>query len=230
MKAVILAAGRGSRLGELTSKIPKCLIEFKSKTLLEHNLNNLRKLFSDSDIIIIGGYKYELLNNFHPNLVFNDQWDSTNIMGSLMKISQDLLEEEFIVVYSDIYYDVSAIESILSVDSPAVINLVKFREIWQSRFDDPLQDLETFRISSSGKFLEQIGGKPVTLSEIDGQFGGIFSMNPTTWKLVLGHVPNVKFLDTTTLLNECIKLGVSIEAVDYSEIWVEIDSENDFLS
>jgi choline kinase len=221
MKAVILAAGRGSRLGELTSKIPKCLLEFKSKTLLEHSLTNLRKYFSDDDIVIIGGYKFELLNKYHPNLVFNEEWASTNIMGSLMKISQNLLEEEFVVIYSDIYYESSAIES------PAVVNLVNFREIWQSRFENPLVDLETFKISSSGKYLEQIGSKPTILSDIDGQFAGIFSINPSLWRLVLNHVPNVKYLDTTTLLNKCLEIGVSIKTVDYSETWVEIDSESD---
>jgi len=229
MKAVILAAGRGSRLGELTSKIPKCLIEYKSKTLLEHNLTNLRKFFSDDEIVVIGGYKFELLNEFHPNLVFNEEWDSTNIMGSLMKISQNLLEEEFIVIYSDIYYDSSAIELILSVNYPAIINLVNFREIWQSRFEDPLEDLEAFKISSSGQFLEQIGSKPTTFSDIDGQFAGIFSINPSLWRLILDHVPNIKSLDTTTLLSKCLELGVSIKTVDYSKTWVEIDSENDLL-
>ena len=97
MKAIILAAGRGSRLGNLTKDAPKCLVEYKSKTLLEHNLENLRKYFSDVDITVVGGYRNELLTKYHSKIVINEAWDRTNIVGSLVLFFNIIYRKGFIV-------------------------------------------------------------------------------------------------------------------------------------
>ena len=62
MKAIILAAGRGSRMKSLTDEQPKCLIELRGKTLLEWQLGALREA-GIAEIGIVTGYKRELLSN-----------------------------------------------------------------------------------------------------------------------------------------------------------------------
>ena len=60
MKAIILAAGRGSRMKELTEEIPKCLLEVEDKALLDRQIESLRGAGID-EIAIVTGYKRELL-------------------------------------------------------------------------------------------------------------------------------------------------------------------------
>ena len=62
MKAIILAAGRGSRMQNLTQKQPKCLVNLRGKALLDWQLEALRAA-GISEIAIVTGYKRELLAN-----------------------------------------------------------------------------------------------------------------------------------------------------------------------
>ena len=62
MKAIILAAGRGSRMGNLTNEAPKCLLEVYEKPLIEHQIEALTKA-GIKEISLVTGYKNELL---HP--------------------------------------------------------------------------------------------------------------------------------------------------------------------
>jgi NDP-sugar pyrophosphorylase family protein len=62
MKAIILAAGRGSRMGDGTANLPKCMMKLWGKTLLEHCLDSLQKAgFLLNDIGIVTGYKSEII-------------------------------------------------------------------------------------------------------------------------------------------------------------------------
>ena len=227
MKAIILAAGRGSRLGNLTKDIPKCLVKYGSKTLLEYNLENLRQYFDDSDISVVGGYRHELLSKYHPNILVNKTWDRTNIVGSLQVCDEQLSESDCLIIYSDIYYHHSAIQQMLRAHPPAILNLVNFMEIWKNRFANPLEDLETFVLSKDLNSLIEIGKKATRESQIQGQFGGIFSLNPETWRIVGLEIPNPHLMDTTSLINKCIYSGVDFKIVDYANYWAEFDSKED---
>jgi choline kinase len=230
MKAIILAAGRGSRLGDLTKDVPKCLVKYKSKTLLEHNLENLREYFTDVDITVVGGYRSELLAKYHSNIVINEAWNRTNIVGSLQVCDEQLSESNCLIVYSDIYYHHSAIQQMLSAQPPAILNLVNFMEIWNSRFANPLEDLETFVLSKEMNNLIEIGKKPESESQIQGQFGGIFSLNPEVWKSIMKSIPNPQFMDTTSLINAALKLNINFNVVNYSNYWAEFDSPDDITN
>jgi choline kinase len=229
MKAIVLAAGRGSRLGTLTSESPKCLVEYRSKALLEHTLLRIRKYFDDKDIFLVGGYKSDLLHDFHSNVLVNEAWDKTNIMGSLFLCNELLLTEDCLIIYSDIYFEDSAIDSLVKSKSPSVLNLLRYLEIWGSRFTNPIEDLETFVLSQDRSHLIEIGEAPKSLNEVQGQFGGIFKLNPETWMLITKEIENISQLDTTTVLNMCLKLGVRFNLVNYDGFWAEFDSKEDLL-
>jgi choline kinase len=221
MKVLILAAGRGSRMKSATLSKPKCLIEFREKTLLQHALENLNSFFDADDILIIGGYKSELLGHYWPLIRNNHRWADTNIMGSLMVASDILAREEVLVIYSDIYFERIAIQSMLDGAKPSILNLINWREIWESRFDNPLDDLENFN-SRDSKVI-RIGGKPTDIGEIDGQFGGMYTLNPDCWEEMI-KVPNLEDMDTTSTLNFLITHGKSFTAIPYSAKWAEFDS------
>ena len=75
MKAVILAAGRGSRLGKYTDDKPKCLIEIGGETLLDRELRLLSELgIKAQDVFVVAGYLHGQLENKPCNILINKEW------------------------------------------------------------------------------------------------------------------------------------------------------------
>ena len=224
MKVVILAAGRGSRMNSATSDKPKCMIPFEGSTIIQRTLDALLKIFPPCDVYIVGGYKSNLLENLGVNLIENQLWESTNIMGSLLIADQILSKSDTLVVYSDIVFDVSALDLMKNSPVPGVLSLRDWNQIWSARFNDPLVDVEGFKTENG--IVKLIGGKAQELDEIEGQFGGMFTTNPSTWT-ALKKLNNLETLDSTTALNQIVQKGVMISVVPYSGFWAEFDSMED---
>ena len=93
MKAIILAAGRGTRMKALTEEKPKCLVELDGQSLLEKQLNALRQAGIE-DIAIVTGYRRELLIPFNLVEFHNPRWAETNMVTSLACAEQWLQSEQ----------------------------------------------------------------------------------------------------------------------------------------
>ena len=235
MKAVILAAGRGSRMKALTDERPKCLVELRGKTLLDWQLEALREA-GTSDIAIVTGYKRELLSNRGLLEFHNPRWAETNMVSSLSCAEDWLQAEPCIVSYSDIFYEASAVESlIMSTASLAVTYDLHWLKLWEKRFGDPLLDAESFRFNSDNT-LEEIGNKPKSLQEVEGQYMGLLRFTPDGWGEVLriraGLPPEeCDRMHMTGTLQRVIDAGhIAIEAIPYELSWGEVDSTEDLLA
>ena len=103
MKGIILAAGQGTRLKKYTQNLPKGMLEFNGKTLIEHQIE-LYKACGINDIIIIKGYAEEKIN--YPNIKYyiNNEYAQTNMVETLMCAKEEF-NDEIIVSYSDIIFD-----------------------------------------------------------------------------------------------------------------------------
>jgi choline kinase len=103
MRSIILAAGRGSRMGDLTEEYPKCLTQFAGRTLLEWQLSALRAA-GIRDIAVVRGYRAETINPSGCIWFENPDWAKTNMVSTLACASQWLERDDCIVSYSDIVY------------------------------------------------------------------------------------------------------------------------------
>ena len=81
MIAIILAAGRGSRMKSMTDERPKCLVEVKGRTLLDRQINAI-KTAGIKQISIVTGYKRELLSINGIKEFHNSNWAETNMVSS----------------------------------------------------------------------------------------------------------------------------------------------------
>jgi choline kinase len=229
-KAIILAAGRGSRMKHLTNDKPKCLNELHGKPLLQYQLDALRGA-GISEIGIVSGYQREKLQSFGLYEFFNERWAQTNMVSSLECAASWLGSDTVIVSYSDIFYDVSAITALLNCQAQlAVAYDPQWLSQWQGRFADPLSDAETFRIDANQRLLE-IGNKPHAISEVQGQYMGLLKFTPQAWKQVcllrasLTAEQQDRMHMTGTL--QLLLSDFTVTAVPYSGQWGEIDSETD---
>ena len=232
MKAIILAAGRGSRMKELTDQCPKCLVEFRGKTLLDWQLEALREA-GIKEIAIVTGYKREMLANRGLVEFHNPRWAETQMVSSLAYAADWLQTELCIVSYSDIFYAPSAVESLMnSTESLAVTYDPNWLQLWTHRFGDPLLDAETFCLTPEGT-LAEIGNKPNSVDEVQGQYMGLLRFTPEGWAEVarirsILSAAECDRMHMTGTLQRVIDAGqITITAVPYADEWGEIDSAKD---
>jgi L-glutamine-phosphate cytidylyltransferase len=232
LKAIILAAGRGSRMGHLTDDHPKCLVKLNGKTLLEWQLKALHSA-GIRDIAIVTGYKREMLNKWELKEFHNPRWAETNMVSSLACAQEWLETEPCIVSYSDIFYDASAVNSLMESDASLAVTYDKqWLALWEKRFGDPLLDAETFRIDEKGR-LTEIGNRPQAVDEVQGQYMGLLRFTPEGWSEVTRIRSTLSAMDCdkmhmTGTLQKVIEAGkLSIATIPYVGEWGEIDSADD---
>lgn len=233
MKIIILAAGRGSRLGERTKDRPKCMCLLQGRTLLDRCLETLERAgIARSQIGIVTGYKSEMFTVPDVTYFHNEIWEQTNMFYSLTMAEEWLKREACIVCYSDIVFSPNAIQALASDTAPlSITSYTGYWDLWEKRMENPLEDLETFQTDSSGRLLE-IGKKPGKPGDIQGQFMGLLRFTPESWSWVEQTVKQtlakpLNKLDMTTLLQELIQREYPIQTISTSELWLECDSEHD---
>jgi choline kinase len=230
MKAIILAAGRGSRMGALTEEKPKCLVELGGKTLLSRQLAACREA-GIKDIGIVTGYKKEAFASLPLTRFDNPRWAETNMVRSLQCAGEWLAEDNCIVSYSDIFYEPDAVRLLTARAAPiSILYDVNWRAQWEARFADVLTDAETFRIE--GERVTEIGNRAARIDNIEGQYMGLLHFTPEGWRKVsdfLTALPTqtADRLSMTELLQKLIAAGVEIIGVPYGGSWGEIDSADD---
>jgi choline kinase len=230
MKAIILAAGRGSRMGGLTADQPKCMTILGGKPLVQWQLEALHGGGID-EVAIVRGYLGETFR-LPVHYFDNRRWAQTNMVMSLAEARPWLQQGPCLVSYSDIVYGQDSVARLVATAGDIVITYdPHWRRLWELRFDDPLKDAETFRIDATGRLLE-IGRRATRIEEIEGQYMGLLRFTPVGWQAVeacLAELPGelADRLDMTSLLQRLLDRGVPIMTTAIDEPWFEVDSESD---
>lgn len=118
MKAVILAAGLGSRLRPITDKVPKCMVPVNGIRIIDKQIDNLLKN-NVTEIYVVSGYLHEVLDSHlktnYPTvqIVHNERYNETNNMYSLYMTEQYVKGEDFLLMNADVYFDSNIITGML---------------------------------------------------------------------------------------------------------------------
>jgi L-glutamine-phosphate cytidylyltransferase len=235
MKAIILAAGRGSRMMKMTEDRPKCLIELKGRTLLDWQLGAISTV-GITEIGIVTGYRRDLIAARGSAEFHNPAWAKTNMVASLERAAAWLESDVCLVSYSDIFYEPQALRLLSATPADIAITYdVRWLESWQRRFEDPLSDAESFRLAQDGSVLE-IGNKAERIEDIQGQYMGLLRIEPNGWREIqrvlgqLSHADRAR-IHMTGLLQKVATAGVcKVMAVAYAGEWGEIDSASDLAA
>ena len=136
MQAIILAAGMGKRLKELTEDITKCMIKVNNVTLIERMLSQLDNL-NLNKIILVVGYKGNKLKKFVKTLniktpiefVENEVYNKTNNIYSLFLAKNYLLNDDSLILESDLIFENGILEDLINDSYPNLALVAKF-ESW----------------------------------------------------------------------------------------------------
>ena len=235
-RAILLAAGQGSRLRPHTNDKPKCMVPYKGRPLIEHQIDALRRN-GVYDIHLIGGYLYESLAPLGLPIYVNTDYASTNMVSTLFSASE-LLQGDVLICYTDIVYQDHLIDSLLKSDKEiSVLYDLQWREQWEARMSDPLSDAETFRISPDKRILE-LGQPPKSLEEIEGQYIGLIKLSAEGSERICRFDENLdpnslyeertfQQMYMTTLLQLMINEGHHAFGIPVRGGWLEFDQPSD---
>lgn len=229
MKAIILAAGRGSRMGARTADQPKCLTSLAGHPLLHWQMKSLAAA-GISDVGIVGGYKSELLASYVSQLFLNPRWAETNMVVSLTCAAEWLRSDTCVISYSDIFYEPGMVGALLNCPHDIALTYdPHWLNLWGQRFADPLSDAEEFKIDANN-VITAIGSRAASTADIQGQYMGLLKFTPKGWKTIadfLASLPSIDKLDMTSLLARLIGAGVKVYGVRVAGSWGEVDNEDD---
>ena len=238
-KVILLVAGEGKRLRPYTLDRPKCMVEIDGISLIDRQLSVLRAEGLDN-IVMVGGYKSEMLKREGVKLKLNPRYYETNMVWTMF-CAEEELEGRVIVSYGDIVYSREILQALLeSTADIAVIIDKEWEGYWRARNEDPLDDAETLKLRADGT-IREIGQSPQALDEIEGQYiglmkfsaQGVSQMKETFYAAVesgelLGKpIENSYMTDLLQALINSEKLVTSIPV--YGD-WVEIDTVSDLKS
>ncbi len=231
MRALILAAGRGSRMGENTARKPKCLNEIMGRPLLHWQLDAL-KTGGIRDITVVRGYRFEMLQGDFST-VNNDRWSETNMVGSLFCAPSS--DDDTLISYSDIAYRNEHIKQLMEANGDIIITADKaWHTLWSVRFEDPLDDAETFKTDKDNNLIA-IGNKTDDLADIEAQYMGLIKLSQKGWDNLKGVYDTFSAekqdkMDMTSMLNEMLVRGHKIHVEYIDGGWCEADSYEDILA
>lgn len=233
MQAIILAAGRGSRLRHLTADRPKCLVELAGRPLLAWQLASLRAAGIER-ITVVRGYLSGMLAGPGYATRDNPRWKASNMVTTLCTAADILAAEETVVSYSDIVYRPAWVQALAACPGDLAITYDQdWEALWRLRFADPLDDAETF-VQKHGR-LREIGGKPHRPEQIQGQYMGLFKLTPQGFAAIARALAELApteadRLDVTALLRRLLARGQEIHAVPCRGGWCEVDSQEDLAA
>ncbi len=122
MKAIIMAAGIGSRLEKINGNRPKCLIEMDGISLISRSVTLLASR-GITDVSVITGYKSGLVRQELQSRVcylHNPYFEVTNSIASLW-LAKELLHDDVILMNADLYYEISVLDTMLAQRGNAVM-------------------------------------------------------------------------------------------------------------
>jgi choline kinase len=235
MKAVILAAGQGTRLRPLTNDRPKCMVPLGGIPLLHHQLAALG-LVGVTDVTIVAGFHAEMIVAANADVILNARFASSNMVTSLFCAEGVLTaEQDVIISYGDIAYEPRVLESLLAAPGPLAVGVdLGWRAYWELRFDEPLDDAETLRLRPDNTIAE-LGQRARSLDEIEGQYIGLLKLSAEAGQRFVAEHARLRRRDPggvdrmymTDFVQGLINQGWLVAAAAFDRGWVEIDSPSD---
>lgn len=126
MKAVLLAAGLGTRLRPITNEVPKCMVPVNGMPIIEKQILNLVEN-GINDIYVVAGYKGDVLKTFlnekysFVHVIENEVYDITNNMFSLYMTMEYIRGSEFLLMNSDVFHDASIEAGLIYSKEPNMV-------------------------------------------------------------------------------------------------------------
>ena len=240
-KAFVIAAGLGSRLKKHTENLPKCMLDFGGKTLLQRQLDSYKKN-GVKNISLIRGYKKEKINYKGIKYFENTDYKNNNILNSIF-YAEKVISGNIIISYSDILFDASVVQRTVESDHDiSVVVDIDWRGYYVGRKDHPISEAENVIFNSNNE-VEKIGKINTGNQEVHGEFIGMIKLSNRGSEIFKEHFHRLKKIYwnkpfqrakifqkayLTDFIQELVDIGIKVHCVIIESGWKEIDTVEDY--
>lgn len=241
MNAIILAGGSGERLRPYTEDLPKGMLAFDGKTLIERQVD-LYRTNGISDITVATGYRAEKIKYSGIHYTHNPDYSSTNMVETLLS-ARSALRGDTLVSYADVVFEERVLQYVLKDRSDiGVLVDTAWKDYWIMRYGDTHTDIEGLKLDEKGRVTE-IGKPEDSDDEIDGRYVGLIKFSPRGAERFLSVYDQAKaqFWNKpwqtsrtfqraymTDMLQALVDDGVDVRAIKIEHGWLEFDTVNDY--
>jgi choline kinase len=252
VKAIIVAAGRGRRLGPETAEIPKCMVAVGGRPILHRQLAALAAAGAD-DVVIVRGYLGDRIappapdrNTATPPVRFieNLELASNNILASLLYAEPEM-PGGFLFSYSDIVFATEHARRVAaSTADVALIVDRRWQDAYAGRIHHPVPEAELVAVeeTADGPRVRRVGKRVVPAEQAAGEFSGLAKLSAAgaaalagVWARARARGLDQPFGQAATLrqaylsdaLNQMADDGVALVPIFVDGGWREIDTEED---
>ena len=242
MKALILAAGQGTRLKKYTENLPKGMLSFMGKTIIERQIEIYRKCGIEN-IIIVRGFAADKINYEGVTYYTNEDYENTNMVESLMTAKGEF-DDDIIVSYSDVLFEEAMLHQMMKSSADYAVAVDdNWKVYWEKRYGRIDFDTESLSLDDVNNITE-LGLESPRLEDIDARYVGLLKFS----KEALAHMVEIlnnayeDFQDKpwqqsgktirkaymTDLLNAVIESGKEVKAERFNNGWIEFDTNEDY--
>ena len=233
LKVIVLAAGESPGFGSLTANKHKSMIDIGGKTIIEHQIENIKKCGIDEKniVIITGAHRNQIekyihnnfngKDSFNGNFIYNPFYKTTHTLVSL-SLARHVLNEGFIILYGDIVFDSRILDKLLKHDNNITIVVDKKKSL----------DEEDEKVILKDGKIEYIS-KNIDIEKCEGEFIGLAKIPKDKVHIFIDAQEKIIKKDeamnsVTEIFNDIIKSGNQIDIIYIQDLlWSDNDCLND---
>jgi len=223
MQAVILAAGKGTRMGDLTKDTPKPLLKIGEKTILEHNLSELPD--ETDEVIIVVGYFREQIKKLigesyrGKKIIYVEQKELNGTAGALL-LCKDLLRGRFLMMYGDDLYNGRDLEKLIKY--PLAILVTQLKENRGEHASPAI-----VKLNDAGELLDIVERQEVKEGMLVNTGAYVLNEDYFKYPMVVAGRPAGEYGVPQTFL-QMVRDGAKFAVVP-AEKWLKITAPEDLL-
>ncbi|MDR0972568.1 MAG: phosphocholine cytidylyltransferase family protein [Prevotellaceae bacterium] len=242
MKAIILAAGQGTRLKKYTENLPKGMLRFMGQTLIERQIETYHQA-GIREISIVRGFAADKIK--YPMVTYyeNPDYTTTNMVESLLRARAEF-NDDVIVSYSDILFSKEMLRGMIQASGDYVVAVDdNWKTYWKARYGRVDFDTESLEIAPDDRIIS-LGQDTRNIDKIDARYVGLLKFTrkglkqitelwdrdyplflDKPWMLSGKHIRQAYMTD---LLMALIKESYPVKASHYQNGWIEFDTNEDY--
>lgn len=228
-KAVILAAGRGTRMGRATDEIPKPMLPVRGRPMLQHIVERLQRAGIQRFLFVVG-YRHEVIEqhfrNLGPDIGFVLQ-DPVNGTGSAALLARGFVAgEPFLLTFGDILCEADEYDRCGSIldSSPAAVAVIGVKKV-----DDPWQGAAVYEEEG---LVRKIIEKPVKgTSTTHWNSAGVYAFRPVLFQLLQGLKPSPRNeYELTSAIEQMIESDLEVRISPIEGRWRDVGRPEDLAA
>ena len=227
-RAVVLAAGRGTRMGGITADMPKAMLDVRGKPMLEHVLDGLAEA-GMREFFLVVGYRREMVEEYFGSWKLPIRFcvqEVLNGTGGATRLARDfVVDQPFLLTFGDILCEPPAPAYMhcaqVLLDHPAAMGVMAVRDV-----DDPWQGAAVYEVD--GRVTGVIEKPPRGTSTTRWNSAGLYSLQPGAFDYLDRLTPSPRGeLELTSIFDMMLQENVEVRISPIQGRWRDVGRPED---